>query len=154
MKRDRLSRHLLIGFLLAICLYVTFFWFIEGRRTAQTPWVVLYEVDAAGHVKLRVAQKSLGLGPVEIRIATATTNAPLPRTEAVFQRPKPVPHPAPVGRCMFEDLTFLPGTVALNVAGTDIQMLPRALTIGTNEFSWKQVRVIEVQPDGSSRIVE
>ena len=154
MKRDRLSRHLLIGFLIALGLYVTFFWFIEGRRTAQTPWTVSFEVDATGHAKLGISQKSLGLGPVEIRIANDTTNAPLPRTEVVFQKPKPVPRPAPVGRCLFEDLTFLPGTVALNVAGVDIQMLPRALTIGTNEFSWKQVRVIEVQPVGSSRIVE
>ena len=60
----------------------------------------------------------------------------------------------PAGRCLFEDLTFLPGTVALNVGGTGVQMLPRTLTVGTNEFPWRQARVIEVQADGSSCVVQ
>ena len=154
MKRDRLARHLLIGFVIAIGLYVTLFWFIEKRRAAQSPWTVWFEVDATGHAKLEISQQSLGLGPVEIRFAAATTNATLARTQVEFRTPKPVPRPMPAGRCLFEDLTFLPGTVALHVAGTDLQMLPRALTIGTNEFSWPQARIIVVQPDGSSRVVE
>ena len=154
MKPDRLARHLLIGFVIALGLYVTLFWFIENRRAAQTPWVVWYEVDATGHAKLEISQQSLGLGPVEIRFAATTTNATLARTQIVFGIPKPVPRPMPAGRCLFEDLTFLPGTVALNVARADIQMLPRALTIGTNEFPWRRARVIEVQPDGSSHAVE
>ena len=154
MKPDRLSRHLLIGFVIALGIYITFFWFIEGRRAAQTPWIVWYEVDANGRAKLEISQKTLGLGPVEIRFAAATTNNTLARTQVTFLNPKPVPRSMPVGRCLFEDLTFLPGTVALNIANTDIQMLPRALTMGTNEFSWQKARIIEVQPDGSVRIVE
>lgn len=154
MKPDRLSRHLLIGFAIALGLYATFFWFIESRRTAQSPWIVWFEVDASGHARLEISQQSLGLGPVEVRLTTATTNSMLARTQVVFKTPKPVPRPMPAGRCLFEDLTFLPGTVALNVAGTDVQMLPRALTIGTNELPWRQARIIEVQPDGSIRVVE
>ena len=153
MKPDRLSRHLLIGFVIALALYATLFRFIESRRTAQSPWVVWFEVDATGHTKLEISQQSLGLGPVEIRFVAATTNAVLARTQVVFKNPRPVPRPMPAGRCLFEDLTFLPGTVALNVAGTGLQMLPRALTIGTNEFSWRNARVIEVQPDGSSHAI-
>jgi len=154
MKRDRLSRHLLIGFVSALGLYAVMFWFIESRRTAQTPWMAWFEVDAAGHAKLEINQQSMGIGPVEIRFLAATTNAMLTRTQVVFLNPKPVPRPMPTGRCLFEDLTFLPGTVALNIAGTGIQMLPRALTVGTNEFSWQQARSIEVQADGSSRSVK
>ena len=153
MKPDRLSRHLLISFGIATVLYVTLYWFIEHRRVAQTPWMVSYEVDASGHAKLEISQQSLGLGPVEIRFSAATTNAALPRTQVIFRYPNPVPRAMPLGRCIFEDLTFLPGTVALNLADTDIQMLPRALTIGTNEFSWRRVRNIEVRPDGSSNAV-
>jgi len=150
MKRDRLWRHLLIGFVIALALYVSLFYFIEHRRTAQTPWLVSYEVDTTGHAKLEISQQSLGLGPVEIRFLSPTTNGALARIQVEFRNPTPVPRPMPVGRCLFEDLTFLPGTVALDISSTGIQMLPRALTIGTNEFSWQKTRTIEVQPDGSS----
>jgi len=151
MKRDPLWRHLLIGFGIALVLYVTLYWLIERRRVAHSPWVVAYEVDASGHAKLEISQRSLGLGPVEVRFNTAATNSALTRTQVVFDTPKSVPRPMPVGRSVFEDLTFFPGTVVLDVAGTDIQMLPRALTIGTNEFSWQPARTIEVQPGGTIR---
>ena len=67
MKRDRLGRHLLISFVIALGLYATLFWFIEHRRTAQTPWTVSFESDATGHITLEISQRSLNLGPVKIR---------------------------------------------------------------------------------------
>ena len=152
MKPDRLARHLLISFVIALGLYAALFWFIEHRRAAQTPWTVWFETDANGQVRLEINQQSLGLGPVQIRFSAVTTNTPLARTQVEFRTPKSVPRPLPTGHCLFEDLTFLPGTVALKVAGTDLQMLPRALTIGTNEFSWRQRRSIEVQSDGTCRL--
>jgi hypothetical protein len=153
MKQDRLGRHLLIGFGLALGLYVAAFWFIEHRRTAQTPWTVWFEADTNGQLRLEISQESLGLGPVEIRFGESNTNNFPVRTRVKFQSPKPVPRPLPVGECLFEDLTFLPGTVVLQVNQTSIQMLPRALTIGTNEFSWRKVRLVEVQSDGICHVV-
>lgn len=154
MNRDRLSRHLLIAFLFALILYAVGFWLIEARRVRHTPWQVAIAVDPSGCAKLEICQKSLGLGPVEIRLGTAAASPPHARTNILFKEPQPVPFNVPAGRCVFTDLTFLPGTVALNMCGTDIQMLPRALTIGTNEFSWRQTRIIEIQPDGTPRCVD
>ena len=154
MNRERLPRQLLLLFLVTLAIYATGFWFIESRRTAQSPWIVSYEVNATGHVTLEVRQQSLALGPVEIRFAAATTNAPLPKIQVTCNDPKPVPRPAPIGQCMFEDLTFLPGTVALKICSVDIQLLPRALSIGTNEFSWGRVRVIRVRDNGTCEVVE
>lgn len=153
MKQDSLGRHLLIGFGLAVGLYVAAFWLIEHRRTAQTPWTVWFETDTNGQLRLEISQKSLGLGPVEIRFGESNTKNSLVRTCVEFQSPKPVPRPLPAGDCLFEDLTFLPGTVALKVGSTSIQMLPRALTIGTNEFSWRKVRLVEVQSDGICHVL-
>lgn len=154
MKSDRLSRHLLIGFGIALGLYISLYWLIEHRRIADSPWLVAYEVDASGHATLEISQKSLGYGPVQVRWTDAVTNAPLTRTNVEFRQPIPVPRPMPVGQSVFEDLTFLPGTVVLSIASNNIQMLPRALTIGTNEFPWQHTRIIEVQSDGSSRLIE
>jgi hypothetical protein len=150
MNRDRLSRHLLAGFLLALFLYIAAFWLIESRRTAKAPWTVSFEANPAGQAQLQISQGTSGLGPVEIRFTVPPTNPPLRRREVVFRDPKPVPFDLPMGRCKFQDLTFLPGTVAINVCGTDIQLLPRMLTVGTNEFEWSATHVVELLPDGSA----
>lgn len=154
MKSDRLSSHLLIGFGFALALYISLYWLIEHRRVVNTPWLVSYEVDAGGHATLEIEQKSLRYGPVKIRFTEGVTNAALPRAQVEFRNPLPTPRPMPVGQSVFEDLTFLPGTVVLNIGSNNIQMLPRALTIGTNEFPWQRTRLIEVQADGSPRLVE
>ena len=154
MKQDRLLRHLLVAFLLAIGLYVVAFWLIESRRVANTPWTVSFEVDSAGYARIEIHQQSLGLEPVEIRFTSPVTNIPTPRTEVLFKDPKPVPRAMPVGQCLFEDLTFLPGTVTLNVAGVDIQMLPRVLTLGTNEIPWRKARIVQVEPGGIVQIIQ
>jgi len=153
MKQDKLGRHLLISFVLALGLYVGLFWLIESRRTAQTPWTVWFETNTDGRIKLEISQQSLGLGPVEIRFDTLSTNRSLARTQVEFRTPKEVPHTLPTGDCLFEDLTFLPGTVAIRVGAIDVQMLPRALTVGTNEFAWEHVHVIQVQTNGNCRLV-
>lgn len=154
MNREHLPRQLLFIFLITLAVYAAGFWLIESRRKAESPWNVSYEVDAAGHASLKIRQESLALGPVEIRFASAPTNLPMPATRIIYNDPKPVPRPAPIGQCMFEDLTFLPGTVALKVCGTDIQMLPRALSIGTNDFSWTRARIIRVRENGTCEVVE
>ena len=151
MNRDRLSRHLLITFLAALVLYIVGYWFIESRRTVDAPWQAAFTVDADHRLTLEISEQSLNLGPVVLQFAAPVTNGPMPRTEVAFNQPRPVPFAVPVGQCIFQDTTFLPGTVVLHVGGVDIQMLPRALTIVCNEFPWHGTQAIEVQADGSSR---
>ncbi len=153
MKQDRLMRHLIIAFALSLALYVTLFWLIERRRVVQTPWVVRMESDGAGLALVEISQESLGLGPVRIQIQGATS-PPLASTRIEFASPKPFPRPLPLGECLFEDLTFFPGTVVLKVADAKIQMLPRALTIGTNEFGWSTSQSIAVERDGTCRMMK
>lgn len=135
-SHDKLWRHLLTAFLIAVAVYAAAFFLIEKRRVVHTPWVVSYETAATGETIVEVRQESRGLGPATIKIPSPAPVTPLTRTNVVFGNPQPVPRAMPVGTCVFEDLTFLPGTVVLRVHGVEIQMLPRALTVNTNEFSW------------------
>jgi hypothetical protein len=154
MKRDHLTYHLGIAFLLALALYVAGFWFIESRRVAESPWVVGFQTAADGQIVIDVRQASLELGPVEICIDTTNKIGAVARQEMVFNTPKPVPFAVPGGRCVFQDATFLPGTIALEISGVAIQFLPRAFTIGTNEYAWTTNRCVLVPLGSSPRIVK
>jgi len=154
MKSDRLARHLLAAFLLALGLYIFSYWFIESRRVADGPWRVTFQTNASGQTELIVRQDSLGLGPVHIRIEIASPNPPSTPHELVFDTARPVPFEVPGGQCLFQDPTFLPGTVALEISGIQLQMLPRVLTIGTNEFPWKPDVTIVVDAAGVPRLSE
>jgi len=147
MQSDRLSRHLLVAFALAVILYVTGYWLIESRRTRHTPWQVRFTAETNTHsLLLTVTQHSLKLGPTQIRIPFSATH-PLPASaEFCFDQIRPVPFPVPGGQCVFQDATFLPGSVALEIAGVPVQLLPRILTVGTNEHSWAQAQPIETPP--------
>ena len=142
MKEVPFSRHLLIAFLLSVTLYVAGYWFIEGRRVTDGPWRVKFEQTSVGELQIEVRQESLHLGPVKIYLP-ATTNQLQKQVEVIFDTPKSVPFSVPAGQCVFQDTTFFPGTVALQIGDTPIQLLPRMLTVGANEFSWStsEVRV-------------
>jgi len=144
MNQDRLSRHLLIAFLLSLALYVGAYWFIQSRRVADTPWVVTFHTIGNGQPEIEIRQESRQLGPVRVRIAAAHQTPSVEQQEVVFNEPKPVPFAVPMGQCIFQDTTFLPGTVVLEISGIRLQMLPRVLTIGTNEFPWTRNSLIEV----------
>jgi len=152
MNRDRLSRHLLVAFLLSLTGYVLVYWFIESRRVADTAWVVAFQTEAEGRPVLEIRQETMGLGPVRIRIDTTNITPAVPRQEIEFSKPRPFPFEVPLGQCIFQDATFLPGTVVLEIGGIQIQMLPRALTIGTNEFTWASNALVVVSPDGQLKI--
>jgi len=147
MNRERFSRHLLAAFLLSLALYVVSYWLIESRRVADTPWLVSFQTDPSGRPELEIRQESMHLGPVRIRIDHTNPAPSVQRQEVVFDQPKAVPFAVPLGQCIFQDPTFLPGTVVLEISGVKIQMLPRALTVGTNEFRWSTNNLLVAPPE-------
>lgn len=146
MASDRLSRHLLIAFILALLLYVVGYSVIEGRRTRHTPWQVAFRPETNTHsLLLTITQESLQIGPAQVRIHLRPDQA-LPAAETLsFGEVRPVPFPVPGGRCVFHDATFLPGSVALEIGGVPVQLLPRTLTVGTNELLWDQAALVETR---------
>jgi hypothetical protein len=54
--------------------------------------------------------------------------------------------PVPFGSVKFEDLTYLPGTVTLDLFGHEIELIPRTLFINREERPWQSNVVITLSP--------
>ena len=141
MKSDGLAKPLVIGALLAVILYVVGYSGIEHRRTRKGPWHVTFTRDASGTPALLVNQPTLGITNVQFTFPGATSTDAAPVTLA-FEQPRQVPYDLPIGRCLFMDTTFLPGTIVMEIFGHEIQLIPRVLTIDRQEQPWKSDAVI------------
>jgi len=69
------------------------------------------------------------------------------QTNFSFRQPQPVPYPVPMGSCLFMDTTFLPGTVTFQLAGHEIELLPRVLIIDRQEHPWVSGSTITLHPE-------
>jgi hypothetical protein len=90
-----------------------------------------------------VNQERLGLTNVALlfegQSAAATNSANME-----FRVPKQTPFPVAFADCVFEDLTFLPGTVTLRAYDHEIELLPRVLVIDQKEHEWKSGEIIKL----------
>ncbi len=138
MKSDNLPRNLVFVFALALVVYIVAYSGIESRRTRQGPWRIVFTNDADGVPLLVINQPLLAITNVQISFPGAvlppSTNAP---ARLALVEPQPVPFVVPFGRCVFMDATSLPGTLAFELFGHEIQLLPRVLTIDKVEQSWR-----------------
>lgn len=141
MKSDNLLRHLVIPFAIAVVVYVISYSWIEHRRTRKGPWEVTFTNDASGVPTLVINQPALAITNLQITFPGETdrTNASLS-----FQTPQQTPWDLPYGKCVFMDLTFLPGTVTLDLFGHEIELIPRVLTIDQKEMPWESGKTIAV----------
>src|SRR5437667_7371236 len=136
MKRDRLLKHSLVAFGIALLVYVTSYTAIEHRRTRAGPWQVTFTNDTAGARAIIINQPALGITNVQISFVGESNSLPEAARTLQFGEARAVPFEVPFGKCVFLDTTFLPGTVALNLFGHEVQLLPRVLTIDHVEHRW------------------
>jgi hypothetical protein len=137
-----LLRRSLTILLLALVVYGVCFAFIQHRRTANGPWEVTFSSE--GEVALlTVNQPKLGIVDVRLRFPDCPAKVSQPQTRR-FAQAQPVPFDLPFGRCVFLDPLFLPGTVALETFGHQIQLMPRTLTIDHVERSWRSGEIINL----------
>jgi hypothetical protein len=133
-------RRSLVLLLLALLVYGVFFALIQRRRMANGPWEVTFIVEKEAPA-LIVNQPKLGIADVRFvfRGGPATTNS----SQAVrFDQSRPAPFDLPFGRCVFLDPLFLPGTVAIEAFGHQIQLMPRILTVDRVEHPWRSGEII------------
>lgn len=145
MKSDRLSKILIIAFLGALALYIISFSYIQNRRASNGPWQVVFLTDYEARPGLIVKNSKL-----EISQKIVFSNEKLGQTNLVrpFVFDDPIKTNIPFGEIIFQDLTFLPGTVTLNLFGHEVELLPRVLTIDKQEHIWKTGEVIPVSGPG------
>jgi hypothetical protein len=127
---------------LAIVGYVGFYSCDAHLRTRKGPWRVDFIATTNGEPLLIINQPALGIQNVRILIAGETvTNT---RVDVRFD--KPYGFDLPYGRVRFHDLTYLPGTVTLDLFGHEVEMLPRTLFINTKEQPWQNDSYIYLSP--------
>lgn len=142
MKRDRLLKHTLVAFGIALLVYVTFYNTIEHRRTRAGPWQVTFTHDTASARAIIINQPALGITNVQISFVGESNSLAETARTLQFGEARAVPFEVPFGKCVFLDTTFLPGTVALNLFGHEVQLLPRVLTIDHVERAWRSNETI------------
>ena len=143
MKRVGLPGQIILVFVAALVGYAIVYSWIEHRRAAKGPWVVKFSSES-GRPAITVNQTELGIQNVHIVFGEhqRATNA----TQTMeFSQPRPWPYAVPFGQCVFMDTTFLPGTIAFELFGHEIQLLPRVLTIDKAERPWRSGETIELK---------
>ncbi len=136
-------------FFVTLFLYITLYGGCMAVRQRGGPWVMFQDKLPDGtpvvrleHHKLLPSHGVTLTFPGE-QAPSRFTNAPLMR---VFNNPNT--NILPYGPIEFLDVTFLPGTVAVDVFGHLIEAVPRTLFIDGREIPWVEGTNIVVPPTG------
>jgi hypothetical protein len=124
-------KHFGIGLMLAVGIYVGVFTVDQHLRSRRGPWEVTFTAAPAGEPMLIINQPGLGVRDVRIRVEGEKVEL---ATNAVrFGAPE---QSVPYGRVKYEDLTYLPGVVTLELFGHEIELLPRVLYVNRKARPW------------------
>jgi len=146
MKSERFSKTLLAVFGSALALYVLAFGLMQNCRTSKGPWQVLFSTDNTGTPSLLITQSALKISK-QIQFPDQKISQTNLSQEMVFNDPNQTN--APFGEIVFQDLTFLPGTVTFNFFGHGIELLPRVLSVDQQEHDWKNGELISITGKGN-----
>jgi hypothetical protein len=139
---DKLPRHLAIGFIIALVVYASFFACDQRVRQRKGGWDVTFSTNSSGFPAIIINQPSLSITNVQVIFDSETlTNVP---GHMVFNKPQ---QRIPFGKVKFEDLTYLPGSVAFDFFGHEVELLPRTLYLNKVEHPWKSGAVFSLQPN-------
>ena len=139
---DKLPRHLAVGFILALVIYASFFTCDQRMRHRKGPWDVTFSSNSAGFPAIVINQPSLSITNVQVIFDSETPTNALGRI--IFNKPQQA---IPFGKVKFEDLTYLPGSVAFDFFGHEVELLPRTLYLNKVEHPWKSGAVFALQPN-------
>ncbi len=142
MQNDGILKHFALALVIALVFYLAGFTWLEHRRVVKGPWEVVFRTDPAGTPSLSIAQTNLGITQAISFPARKASPANLSRRVRFEQGTTNLPF----GEMIFQDPTFLPGTVTMRLFGHQIELLPRMLTIDKTEYPWKAGSQIEVRP--------
>ena len=146
MKPKGQAKHFILALMLALIGYAVFYQGIEHWRAHKGPWRVTFTSNAAGAPVMLIDQPKLAITNVQIRFAGAPVPATNRPVTLVFDHPRPVPYGVPFGNCVFMDSTVLPGTVAFQLFGHEIELLPRVLVLDRAEHPWQSGASITLSP--------
>jgi hypothetical protein len=140
MRSDGVIRHFAIAFAIAVVLYIVSFGWIQHRRVFKGPWEITFASDAAGRPSLQISEPMLKISETIAFPGRKIAPASLARVQR-FDEPVTT---LPFGEMVFQDPTFLPGTVTMRLFGHEIELLPRVLIIDKKEIPWRAGQTVEV----------
>jgi hypothetical protein len=141
MRSDGISKHLVAAFLIAAVLYVAGFALDQHLRTRRGPWEVTFTREPSGDPALVIHQRRLGIRDVKIVFADESASHRV-ETVSFDRRGKALPF----GRVKFDDLTVLPGTITIEFAGHEVELLPRTLYLNRRPRPWQNGATITLKP--------
>jgi hypothetical protein len=142
--KDNILKHAAIAFVCALVGYIGFYSCDSHLRSRKGPWVVDF-ASTNGEPLLVINQPALGIQNVRVWLqGEKATNAPGVGSVVRFEHPQRLG--TPYGRVRFHDLTYLPGTVTLDLYGHEIELLPRTLFINTKEVPWQNDALFVLTP--------
>jgi hypothetical protein len=149
MKSDGPLKHFAIAFLIAAACYAVFYPTIEHRRVRKGPWEVTFTNTDEGVPIVVINQPKLAITNVQLSFPDHPRLAGHAETNFAFAQPREVPYEVPLGQCVFMDTTFLPGTVTFQLAGHEIELLPRVLIIDRQEHPWVSDATFTLHQEGA-----
>jgi len=129
--RDNILKHAVFAFLIALVGYVFFYSCDAHLRTHKGPWIVDFQASTNGEPLLVIDQPFLKIHTQILLAGEKATNTP-----GVVEFKDPQHLQTPFGRVRFHDLTYLPGTITLDLYGHEVELLPRTLVLNTKEIAW------------------
>ena len=131
MSGNRILPHLAGALALAVIIYAGGFWLDQHLRTHRGPWVIEFALAPDDSPLLVIHQDGLGIHDVRVLFPGEAVAGP--SSTVRFDAPE---RPVPWGRVKYEDLTYLPGVVTLELFGHEIELLPRTLYVNRRERGW------------------
>ena len=141
MKSGGILKHAAGALLLAVLLYAGGYSLDQHLRTRRGPWEIEFSTGASGEPVIGINQRGLGIR--DVRIVLEGRSATNPTGTIAFDVPEKAP---PAGALVFEDLTYLPGTVTLRLYGHEIEFLPRTLYLNRKAHPWNSGEIIHLDP--------
>jgi len=129
-------KRVLLALVAVLAAYVVLYYAIEHRRAAKGPWQVTFAQLQGRSPAILINQSGLGITNVQISFPVSSNAVAKDSVTICFGEAQRTPFDLPLGKCVFLDTVFLPGTVAIEISGHQIQLLPRVLTIDGVERAW------------------
>jgi hypothetical protein len=141
MRSDGALKHFATAFAIAVVLYIVSFGWIQHRRVFRGPWEITFATDEAGAPSLMISEAKLHISQ---RIDFPGQKVAATNLDRVERFEEAVTN-LPFGEMIFQDPTFLPGTVTMRLFGHEIELLPRVLIVDKKEIPWRAEQTVKVQ---------
>lgn len=136
-----MKKQVIITALVVVGLYFLIFGLVQHTRDRKGPWQIVFRTDAQGEPSLSISQPFLGV--TNAQVVFEGERVKLTNFSHTYVYSEPITNIA-FGRVLFQDLTFLPGTVTFDMFGHEVECFPRFLAINRKPLPWQSDSVVRL----------